>query len=83
MIGELFRARAAQLERDGRSRLYVELMRGAADDADAEGIVATVFAGDPATRGSMPELRLLAHAGYHGPPVVWHSTDPAGGDGSR
>ncbi len=60
MIGELFRARAAELERDGRSRLYVELMRGAADDVDAGGIVATIFAGDPATRGSVPELRLLA-----------------------
>ncbi len=60
MIGELFRARAAALERDGRSRLYVELMRGAGDDADAGGIVATVFAGDPATPGSVPELRLLA-----------------------
>ncbi|MBW3608016.1 MAG: DUF2332 domain-containing protein [Actinobacteria bacterium] len=60
MIGELFRARAAELERDGRSPLYVELMRGAADDADAGGIVATIFAGDPATRASVPELRLLA-----------------------
>lgn len=60
MIGELFRARADQLERDGRSRLYVELMRGAAADADADGVVAEVFAGDPATPSSMPELRLLA-----------------------
>ena len=60
MIGALFRARAAELERDGRSRLYVELMRGAADDADAGGVVAAVFAGDPATPGSVPELRLLA-----------------------
>ena len=60
MIGELFRARAAELERDGRSRLYVELMRGAADDADAGGVVAAVFAGDAATAGSVPELRLLA-----------------------
>ena len=60
MIGELFRARADELERDGRSRLYVELMRGAAADADAGGVVAEVFAGDPATRGPVPELRLLA-----------------------
>ncbi len=60
MIGDSFRARAAELERDGRSRLYVELMRAAGDDADAGGIVATIFAGDPMTRGSVPELRLLA-----------------------
>jgi hypothetical protein len=60
VIGELFRARATELERGGRSRLYVELMRGAADDADAGGVVAAVFAGDPATAGSVPELRLLA-----------------------
>jgi hypothetical protein len=60
VIGDLFRARAAELERDGRSRLYVELMRGAGADADAGGIVAAIFAGDPATPGSVPELRLLA-----------------------
>ncbi len=60
MIGALFRARAAELERGGRSPLYVALMRGAGDDADAGGIVATIFAGDPATPGSVPELRLLA-----------------------
>lgn len=60
MIGELFRARAAELERAGRSRLYVELMRGAADDLDAGGIVATILDGDPAIPGSVPELRLLA-----------------------
>ena len=60
MIGDLFRARAAELERAGRSRLYVELMRGAGADADAGGIVATIFAGDPATAASVPELRLLA-----------------------
>ena len=60
MIGDLFRARAAALERAGRSRLYVELMRGAGADADAGGIVATIFAGDPATPASVPELRLLA-----------------------
>ncbi len=60
MIGDLFRSRAAALERAGRSRLYVELMRGAADDADAGGVVASIFAGDPATADSVPELRLLA-----------------------
>ena len=60
MIGELLRARAAALERAGRSRLYVELMRRAADDADAGGIVASIFEGDPLTPASVPELRLLA-----------------------
>jgi hypothetical protein len=60
VIGDLFRARAAELERGGRSRLYVELMRGAGADADTGGIVAAIFAGDPATPGSVPELRLLA-----------------------
>jgi hypothetical protein len=60
VIGALFRARAAALERAGRSRLYVELMRGAADDADAGGIVAAIFAGDRVTPQSAPELRLLA-----------------------
>ena len=60
MIGELLRSRAAALERARRSRLYVELMRGAADDADAGGIVASIFEGDPLTPASVPELRLLA-----------------------
>jgi hypothetical protein len=60
VTGDLFRARAAELERAGRSRLYVALMRGAADDLDAGGIVARLFAGDPATPGSAPDLRLLA-----------------------
>jgi hypothetical protein len=60
VIGDLFRARAAELEQAGRSRLYVELMRGAAADADAGGIVAAIFDGDPATPASVPELRLLA-----------------------
>ncbi|MFP5364757.1 MAG: DUF2332 domain-containing protein [Thermoleophilia bacterium] len=60
MIAGLFRSRAAQLERAGRSRLYVELMRGAADDLDARGIVASILEADPATPDSVPELRLLA-----------------------
>jgi len=84
VIGGLFRARAAVLERDGRSRLYVELMRGAGDDADAGGIVATIFAGDPATAGSVPELRLLA-ALHHvvlsgGAPQLARFYPSAGGD---
>lgn len=60
MISDLLRSRAAELERSGRSRLYVELMRGAADDADAGGIVASIFAADQAKPASVPEMRLLA-----------------------
>lgn len=60
MIPGLLRARAAELERAGRSRLCVELMRAAAGDAEAGGIVAALFRDDPATPGSVPELRLLA-----------------------
>jgi hypothetical protein len=84
VIGDSFRARAAELERDGRSRLYVELMRAAGDDADAGGIVATIFAGDPLTPGSVPELRLLA-ALHHvvlsgGAPQLARYFPSAGGD---
>ena len=60
IVGELLRSHAAVLERGGRSRLYVGLMRGAADDADAGGIVDAIFAGDPLTPESVPQLRLLA-----------------------
>jgi hypothetical protein len=84
VIGDTFRARAAELERDGRSRLYVELMRAAGDDADAGGIVATIFEGDPLTPGSVPELRLLA-ALHHivlsgGAPQLARYFPSAGGD---
>ena len=86
MIGDLFRARAAELERAGRSRLYVELMRGAGDDLDAGGIVATLLDGDPATPASVPELRLLA--ALHelvlsgGAPALARHYPSAGGDAS-
>lgn len=84
MIGELFRARADELERGGRSRLYVELMRGAAADADAGGIVARIFAAEPAALASVPELRLLA-ALHHlvlsgGAPELARHFPSAGGD---
>ncbi len=59
-VAALLRARAAVLARGNRSPLYIELMRGAADDAEAGGIVATIFDDDPATPQSVPELRLLA-----------------------
>ena len=59
-------------------------MRAAGDDADAGGIVATIFAGDPATPGSVPELRLLA-ALHHlvlsgGAPQLARYYPSAGGD---
>jgi hypothetical protein len=84
VIGDLFRARAAELERGGRSRLYVELMRGAADDLDAGGIVAQLLADDPAPALSVPELRLLA-ALHHlvlrgGAPQLARFFPSAGGD---
>lgn len=84
MIGRLFARRADELERAGRSRLYVELMRGAAADADAGGVVARIFAGEAVTPGSVPELRLLA-ALHHlvlsgGAPQLARHFPSAGGD---
>jgi hypothetical protein len=59
-------------------------MRGAAADADAGGIVATIFEDDPAAPGSVPELRLLA-ALHHlvlsgGAPELARHFPSAGGD---
>ncbi|MEA2194093.1 MAG: hypothetical protein QOG42_527, partial [Solirubrobacteraceae bacterium] len=84
MIGGLFRAWADELERDGRSPLYVELARGAAQDADDEGIVATIFEDGPTTPQSVPQLRLLA-ALHHlvlsgGAPELARYFPSAGGD---
>lgn len=84
MIGGLFRARADELERAGRSRLYIELMRDAAADVDRGGVVARIFDGDPATAASVPELRLLA-ALHHlvlsgGAPQLARHFPSAGGD---
>jgi hypothetical protein len=59
-IAERMRSHAAALERGGRSPLSIALMRDAADDLDAGGIVACLFAGLPAPSGSVPGLRLLA-----------------------
>jgi len=39
-------------------------MRAAADDIEAGGVVAELFAGDPAPPGSVPQLRLLAALHY-------------------
>ncbi len=54
-----FRTHADALERHGRGPLAVELIRRAADDLEAGGVVATIFADDPCLPGSVPTLRLL------------------------
>ena len=59
-LAERFRRHAASLERSGRSPLYVSLMREAADDIEAGGVVARVFDGVEVPRGSVPALRLMA-----------------------
>jgi hypothetical protein len=55
-----FRRHAHGLERAGRSPLTVALMRGAADDIAAGGIVARLFADIPLPPGQAPALRLMA-----------------------
>lgn len=51
---------ADALERERRAPLYVCLMRGAADNARAVGVVNDIFPDGPGASGSVPELRLLA-----------------------
>lgn len=51
---------ADTLRRSGRSPLYEVLMRGAAVDMAAGGVVAELFAGLPTPPGSVPALRLMA-----------------------
>jgi hypothetical protein len=48
------------MARHGRSPLSVALMRGAADDLEAGGIVAELYTGVPLPAGQAPALRLLA-----------------------
>lgn len=55
-----FRRHADALVRGGRSPLYIELMRGAADDLDRGGVVRDLFDAIPTPPGSVPPLRLLA-----------------------
>jgi len=63
-LADRFRRHADSLVRSGRSPLYVTLMRGAAEDIDAEGAVARLFEGIPTPPGSVPQLRLLAALHY-------------------
>ncbi len=55
-----FRRHADSLDRAGRSPLYVALMRAAAEDIEAGGRLAELFAGIASPPGSVPALRLLA-----------------------
>jgi HAD superfamily hydrolase (TIGR01509 family) len=48
------------LARSGRSPLYVALIAAAADDYEAGGVVARLFAGVDAPPGGVPALRLMA-----------------------
>lgn len=59
-LADRFRAHARALIDGGRSPLYAALMAAAADDLDAGGVVARLFAGVPVPRGSVPQLRLMA-----------------------
>lgn len=63
-LAERFRRHADSLMRHGRSPLYVELMRAAADDIERGGVVAAVFQGVPSPPGSVPQLRLMAALHY-------------------
>lgn len=52
------------LARSGRSPLYIELMRAAADDIERGGEVARLFEGIDAPPGAVPQLRLMAALHY-------------------
>jgi hypothetical protein len=59
-----FRRHADALVRSERSPLYIRLMRAAADDIDAGGVVARLFAGISTPPGSVPQLRLMGALHY-------------------
>jgi hypothetical protein len=59
-----FRRHADMLARSGRSPLYVELMRAAADDIEHDGEVARLFEDIDAPPGAVPQLRLTAALHY-------------------
>ncbi len=59
-----FRGHADALVRSERSPLYIRLMGAAADDIDAGGVVARLFAGIPVPPGSVPQLRLMGALHY-------------------
>ena len=59
-----FRRHADMLARSGRSPVYIELMRAAAEDIERGGQVARLFEDIPAPPGSVPQLRLMAALHY-------------------
>jgi len=59
-----FRRHADMLVGSGRSPLYIELMRAAAEDIEAGGEVARLFEGIEAPPGAVPQLRLMAALHY-------------------
>ena len=63
-ISGRFRRHADALVRSERSPLYIQLMRSAADDIDAGGVVARLFAGISTPPGSVPQLRLVGALHY-------------------
>ncbi len=59
-LPDRIRCHGRDLARSGRSPLYVELIARAADDDEAGGVVARLFAGVDAPPGAVPALRLMA-----------------------
>ena len=59
-VSERIRSHGRDLARSGRSPLYVALIAAAADDYEAGGVVARLFAGVHAPPGAAPALRLMA-----------------------
>jgi hypothetical protein len=59
-----FRRHADMLAGSGRSPLYIELLRAAADDIEHGGEVARLFEGIDAPPGAVPQLRLAAALHY-------------------
>jgi len=83
-----FRRHADMLVRSGRSPLYIELMRSAAEDIEHGGEIARLFEGEPALDGTV-QMQLTVHdpAGApahrlavcddHGLPIRWDTYSPA------
>ncbi|HEX8133668.1 MAG TPA: DUF2332 family protein [Actinomycetes bacterium] len=71
-LAERLRDQAAECTRLG-SPLYAGLLARAAEDLEAGGVVAEVFAGHEDLPGRVAGKRhlLLAEAEGHGPPVRW------------
>jgi HAD superfamily hydrolase (TIGR01509 family) len=59
-LAERIRRHGRDLARSGRSPLYVASIAAAADDYEADGVVARLFAGVDAPPGAAPALRLMA-----------------------